>query len=99
MGVRRQPPSQGVLRQARLQVRRPPQGGFRHRAAGAALRTPLNDRRPEPALSDGRTTPQALGTTTLWKMTSMHDHRPEASPDHPDLRDYVGWHAEYDDRS
>ena len=30
-------------------------------------------------------------------MTSMHDHRPEASPDHPDLRDYVGWHAAYDD--
>ena len=27
----------------------------------------------------------------------MHDHRPEASPDHPDLRDYVGWHAAYDD--
>jgi hypothetical protein len=30
-------------------------------------------------------------------MTSLHDHRPEASPDHPDLRDYVGWHAAYDD--
>jgi len=30
-------------------------------------------------------------------MTSMHDHRPRASPDHPDLRDYVGWHAAYDD--
>jgi len=27
----------------------------------------------------------------------MHDHRPKASPDHPDLRDYVGWHAAYDD--
>jgi hypothetical protein len=25
------------------------------------------------------------------------DHRREASPDHPDLRDYVGWHAAYDD--
>ena len=30
-------------------------------------------------------------------MTTKHDHRPEASPDHPDLRDYAGWHAAYDD--
>lgn len=27
----------------------------------------------------------------------MEDHRPGASPEHPDLRDYVGWHAAYDD--
>lgn len=30
-------------------------------------------------------------------MTSMEDHRPAASPEDPDLRDYVGWHAAYDD--
>jgi len=30
-------------------------------------------------------------------MTSVEDHRPNASPEHPDLRDYVGWHAAYDD--
>ena len=30
-------------------------------------------------------------------MTSMEEHRPEASPDHPSLRDYVGWHTAYDD--
>ena len=30
-------------------------------------------------------------------MTSVEDHRPKASPEHPDLRDYVGWHAAYDD--
>lgn len=30
-------------------------------------------------------------------MTSMEDHHPGSSPDHPDLRDYVAWHAAYDD--
>ena len=27
----------------------------------------------------------------------MEDHRPGASPEHPDLRDYVDWHTAYDD--
>ncbi len=27
----------------------------------------------------------------------MEDHRPDASPEHPDLRDYVEWHTAYDD--
>ncbi|MEO6143089.1 MAG: hypothetical protein ABIP19_03845 [Dermatophilaceae bacterium] len=27
----------------------------------------------------------------------VEDHRPAASPEHPDLRDYVSWHAAYDD--
>lgn len=27
----------------------------------------------------------------------MEDHRPDASPEHPDVRDYVAWHTEYDD--
>jgi len=30
-------------------------------------------------------------------MPSVNDHRPGASPEHPDLRDYVSWHAAYDD--
>ena len=30
-------------------------------------------------------------------MRSVEDHRPGASPEHPDLRDYVNWHAAYDD--
>ena len=30
-------------------------------------------------------------------MRSVEDHRPGASPEHPDLRDYVSWHAAYDD--
>jgi hypothetical protein len=30
-------------------------------------------------------------------MTSVEEHRPDASPDHPNLRDYVGWHTAYDD--
>jgi hypothetical protein len=35
--------------------------------------------------------------TPSWILTRVPDHRPEASPDHPHLRDYVGWHAAYDD--
>ncbi len=27
----------------------------------------------------------------------MEEHRPGATPEHPDLRDYVSWHAAYDD--
>ncbi len=27
----------------------------------------------------------------------MTGHHPDANPEHPDLRDYVDWHAEYDD--
>jgi len=30
-------------------------------------------------------------------MRSVEDHRPGASPEHPDLRDYVSWHAAYHD--
>ena len=30
-------------------------------------------------------------------MRSVEDHRSGASPEHPDLRDYVSWHAAYDD--
>jgi len=30
-------------------------------------------------------------------MAGVEDHRPAASPEHPDLRDYVTWHAAYDD--
>lgn len=30
-------------------------------------------------------------------MTGMENHRPGASPEHPDLRDYVRWHDAYDD--
>ena len=30
-------------------------------------------------------------------MRIVEDHRPGASPEHPDLRDYVSWHAAYDD--
>ncbi len=29
-------------------------------------------------------------------MTSVGNHRPDASSEHPDLRDYVGWHEAYD---
>lgn len=29
-------------------------------------------------------------------MRSVEDHRSSASPEHPDLRDYVSWHAAYD---
>lgn len=29
--------------------------------------------------------------------TARQGHHPKASPDRPDLRDYVAWHAEYDD--
>lgn len=29
----------------------------------------------------------------------MEDHTPEASPESPDLRDYVTWHEQYDDPS
>lgn len=30
-------------------------------------------------------------------MPSMGEHQQDASPDHPNLRDYIGWHAAYDD--
>jgi len=30
-------------------------------------------------------------------MRSVEDYRSGASPEHPDLRDYVSWHAAYDD--
>jgi hypothetical protein len=30
-------------------------------------------------------------------MSSVKDHRPGASPEHPELRDYVRWHGAYDD--
>ncbi|MEO7078438.1 MAG: class I SAM-dependent methyltransferase [Rhodococcus sp. (in: high G+C Gram-positive bacteria)] len=30
-------------------------------------------------------------------MAGVENHHPNASPEHPDLRDYVNWHSEYDD--